>query len=154
MRLYAVTFNAVAVVAAQDLFALTATASMAFKVHYIELGQKTLTSWEAKEIQLRYMPAVVTTGSGGAAATPRPLNPSDVAATVTARTNDTALTTSSGTAYDMLDRDWEFLNGFIWMPAPEQRPIVKPGAAIVLRLPTAPSASMSSSGTIVFEELF
>lgn len=154
MRLYAVTFNAVSVVAPQDLFALTATANMALKIHYIELGQKTLTSWEAKEVRLRYLPSVVTSGSGGAAATPRPLNPSDVAATVTARTNDTVAATSSNTIYDMLDRDWEFLNGFFWMPAPEQRPIVKPGAAMVLNLPTAPTASMSTSGTIVFEELF
>lgn len=154
MRLYAVTFSAVAVVVAQDLFNLTATANMAFKIHYIELGQKTLTSWEAKEIRLRYMPAVVTAGSGGSAPTPRPINPSDVAATVTAHTNDTAGMTSSGTPYDMLARDWEFLNGFFWMPAPEQRPIVKPGAGIALELPTAPTASMTASGTIVFEELF
>lgn len=154
MRLYSVNFSAVSISAAQDIFSLLAGANMAFKVHYIELGQKTLTAWEAKEVNLSFLPSVVTQGSLGAVATPRPTNPDDAAATVVAHTNDTTVATSTGTTYNMLSRDWEFLNGFFWMPAPEQRPIVKPGAAMVLRLPTPPSAPMISSGTILFEELF
>lgn len=154
MRLYAVSFSAVAVSAAQDLIGLLATANMAFKVHYVELGQKTLTSWEAKEITLRRNPATATVGSGGSAATPRPFNPGDAAATVTARTNDTTAQTTSGTQAILLARDWEFLNGFFWMPAPEQRPIIKPSEGFAINLGTAPSGSMTASGTVWIEELF
>lgn len=154
MRLYSVSFSAVAITAAQDLFGLLATANMAFKVHYVELGQKTLTAWEAKEITLRRNPATATVGSGGAAATPRPFNPGDSAATVTARTNDTTPQTTSGTQANIIARDWEFLNGFFWMPAPEQRPIIKPSEGFAINLGTAPSGSMTASGTVWFEELF
>src|ERR1044071_994781 len=111
MRLYTVQFNNVSISAAQDLFGLLATANMAFKVHWIELGQKTLTSWEAKEVQLIRNPATVTVGSGGTAPTPQKVNNGDAAATVTARVNDTTSQTTSGTASTLWSREWEFLNG-------------------------------------------
>lgn len=154
MRLYSVAFKDVAVTAAQDLFGLLSTANMAFKVHAIELGQRTLATWEAKNVRLTRMPATATVGSGGAAGTLKPLNPSDVAATVTARINDTVAQTTSGTATDIFAREWEFLNGFFWLPAPEQRPIIRPSEGLVLRLDTAPSASMTASGYMLIEELF
>lgn len=154
MRLYTVSIDAVAVSAAQDLIGLLATASMAFKIHVIELGQKTLTTWEAKEIKLVRNPATATVGSGGSAATPRPLNPGDAAATVTARINDTTPQTTGGTQAILMSRTWEFLNGFFWMPAPEDRPIIKPSEGAALKLPTGPSGSMTVSGYMTIEELF
>lgn len=154
MRLYSLVFKDVAITAAQDLINLTATAGMAFKIHSIELGQRTLATWEAKNVRLTRNPATVTAGTGGAAGTLKPLNPSDVAATVTARTNDTTGQTTSGTATDIFAREWEFLNGFFWLPAPEQRPIIRPSEGVVLRLDTAPSASMTASGYMLIEELF
>lgn len=154
MRLYAVTMNAVAVSATQDLFNLTATANMAFKVHSIFLGQKTLTTAEMKQIKCQRMPATVTAGSGGSVATPRPLNNGDSAAVVTARINDTTGMTTSGTAVDLYDDVWHFLNGLFWMPAPEQRPIIAPSQGFTVNLPTAPSGAMTVSGTVVIEELF
>jgi hypothetical protein len=154
MRLYTVSFSNVAVVAAQDLFGLLAGASMAFKVHWIELGQKTLTSWEAKEVQLIRNPATATVGSGGSAPTVQRVNPGDAAATFTARANDTTAQTTSGTAQTLWSREWEFLNGFFWMPAPEERPVFAPGQGLRVALGTAPSASMTASGSIMIEELF
>ncbi len=70
-RLYAVTIDAVAVSAAQDLFGLLATAGMAFRVRELYLGQKTLTTAEMRQIACKRMPATATVGSGGSAATPR-----------------------------------------------------------------------------------
>lgn len=156
MRLYSAAFSAVAITAAQDLIGLLATSGMAFRVHSIELGQKTLTAWEAKEITLRINPATATVGSGGSAPTPRGIDAGGraVAATVTARANDTTPQTTSGTQQVIVARDWEFLNGFFWMPAPEQRPLIKPSEGFAINLGTAPSASMTASGVVVFEELF
>lgn len=154
MRMYSVAIDAVAVSAAQDLFGLLATSGMAFKLHCIELGQKTLTSWEAKEIKLVRNPATATVGSGGSAATPRPLNNGDAAATFTARINDTTPQTTGGTQQILFSRNWEFLNGFFWMPAPEDRPIIAPSQGLALKLPTAPSASMTVSGYMLVEELY
>lgn len=154
MRLYAIAFSDVAVSATQDLINITATANEALKIHYVEFGQKTLTSWEAKGLKLQRVPATVSAGSGGSALTPKPFNPGDAAATFTARANDTTAMTTSGSMELILARDWEFLNGFFWMPAPEQRPIIKPSQGFAINLPTAPSGSMTASGTVWVEELF
>jgi hypothetical protein len=153
MRLYTASFSDVAITAAQDLFGLLATAGMAFKIHCIELGQRSLTTWEAKPLKLVRNPSTATVGSGGSAPVVRRLNPSDAAATVTARANDTTGQTTSGTQEIILARDWEFLNGFFWLPAPEQRPIIRPSEGCALQLAVAPSASMTASGYIEFEEL-
>ena len=153
-RLYTVSIADVAVSASQDLINITSTSGMAFKLWRIELGQKTLTTWEAKGVTLKRFPATVTAGSGGSAATPRPVNAGDAAATVTARINDTTPMTTSGTAVTLLARDWEFLNGFIWVPMPDERPVFGPSTGCAINLPTAPSGSMTVSGFAVIEELY
>lgn len=153
-RLYTISIADVAVSAAQDLINITATANMAFKLWRIELGQKTLTNWEARGILVRRFPATVSAGSGGSAATPRPMSAGDPAATVTARINDTTPMTTSGTAVNLFARDWEFLNGFIWVPMPDERPVFGPSTGMSINLPTGPSASMTVSGFAVIEELY
>lgn len=154
MRLYAVTIGAVAVSATQDLINVTCTSGMAVRIHSLTLGQKTLTTWEGKEIKCLRMPATVTAGSGGSAATPRPLNNGDPAATFTARINDTTPMTTGGTAVTLYADVWHFLNGLLWMPAPEQRPVLAPSQGFAVNLPTAPSGSMTVSATLLVEELY
>jgi len=153
-RFYTVSIDAVAVSATQDLFGLLATSGMAFKVHSLYLGQKTLTTAEMKQITVRRNPATATVGSGGSAATPRPHVPGDAAATVTARINDTTPQTTNGTQAILYADVWHFLNGLIWMPAPEQRPIIKPSEGLAVNMATAPSGSMTVSGSLVIEELY
>lgn len=156
MKLYAVAFSAVAISAAQDLIGILSTSGMALKIHGMEFGQKTLTSWEAKQLELRINPATVTVGSGGSAVTPRGVNAGGraVAATFTARANDTTPQTTSGTQLLEQARDWEFLNGCFWMPKPLFEPIIKPSEGFAVNLGTAPSGSMTGSGVVYVEELF
>lgn len=153
-RLYTVSIDQVAVSAAQDLFGILATANMSLKIWRVELGQRTLTAWEAKPVKLIRNPSTATAGSGGSAPTPRPVNASDAAATFTCRINDTTAQTTNGTATVEYARDWEFLNGFIWVPLPDERPILKPSQGFGFNLPVAPSASMTVSGSMWVEELF
>lgn len=154
-RLYAVTIDAVAVSAAQDLFGLLATSGMAFKVHELYLGQKTLTTAEMRQVVCKRMPATATVGSGGSAATPRPVKSyTDVAATVTARINDTTPQTTSGTAQTVYSDDWYLSNqGLIWLPR-DNGPVIAPSQGFVVNMATAPSGSMTVNGTLIFEELF
>ena len=155
MRLYTVNFNNVSISASQDLFGILTTANMAIKLHWLELGQKTLTSWEAKEVQIIRNTGTVSAGSGGNAFTPSKVNPGDAAATATARINDTTSQSQTGGASTVLfSREWELLNGFFWMPAPEQRPIFGPSSGLQIKLGTGPSAAMTASGTAMFEELY
>lgn len=151
-RVYTIGFNAVTISAVQDLFSVAATTSMAFEVHWIQLGQVTQNTVGQARLRLRYLPATFTVGSGGAAATPKPINPDDAAATVTGRTNDTTQATTSGTAVDIPDV-WNLLNGYLWMPPVDDRPVIKPSAAFVLSLDSVLS-SLVCSGAMAFGELF
>ena len=153
-RMYSITFLDVSVSATQDLINITATAGMAFKIHRIELGQRTLTAWESKPVRLLRMPVTVTAGSGGAAVTPAKMNSGDAAATVTARANDTTAMTTSGSSSILMARDWEFLNGFLVVFTPDERPVIAVSQGVALNLPTAPSGATLASGTILIEELF
>jgi len=153
-RMYSVNFASVSVSAAQDLINITATSGMAFKIHRIEIGQTTLTSWAALPIKLIRLPATVTPGSGGSAVTPSKMNNGDAAATVTARSNDTTPATTNGTATILLAREWELLNGFLVVFTPDERPVIAPSQAVQLNLPSAPSSATTLSATVLIEELF
>lgn len=154
-RVYSVSSADVSVSATQDLLNLTATANMAFKLLRFECGQRSLaTTWEAKPIRFRRVPATVTAGSGGSAVTPRPYNNGDAAATVTARANDTTAMTSSGTIVDLLTDMFVFFNGFLWVSTPRDEIIIAPSQGLAINMPTAPSGATNISCTAVIEEMF
>ena len=122
----------------------------------ITLGQKIITSIEGRGVLVRHLAATVTASSGGVGAkTPQPLNPNDTAAVFTARVLDTSVATTSGASTIKHSDTWMFLNGYFfdWSDKPI---ICGPSEAIVVRLPTGPSAAMTSgaSGTAYVAELF
>ena len=154
MRIYTTQFAGVAVTAVQDLFALTATANMAIKIHEVVIGQITATVIGNLRISLKRLPSTVTAGSGGSTPTIIAINPSDASATTTVRANDTTQATTSGTAQILRSDIYNVLNGFIFLPPIEDRPIIKPSQAFIVSLDTAPGSSETMSGSIVWEELF
>jgi hypothetical protein len=152
-RIYTMGFNNVTLSAAQDLLALYAGSTKIFAVLSVNLGQVTGTSVANQRIRIRYLPTTVTSGSGGSAGTIKPIVPGDAAATVTGRINDTTQATTSGTAVDYWDDQWNTINGMLFVPPIPSRPFVCGlSGAIVVSLDTAP-ASLVSSGSITFEEL-
>ncbi len=152
-RVYTMEFSGVAVSAVQDLLAIYTGASKAIKVHEVVLGQVTATTIGNLAITLKRLLPTVTSGSGGTAGTIVPINPGDAAATVTGRTNDTGQATATTT--NIIRGDVvNVLNGYQYLPPPDDRPIVGLNEAFVVSLNTAPSAAETFSGTITFEELF
>lgn len=153
-RVYTATMADVAVTAAQDLFYLLAAAEKPIEIHSVQLSQKTLTAWEARGLLFLRVPATVTVGSGGSSITARPMLPNDTAASTTARINDTTSATSGGTIVNLLGDTFNVLNGFYWSPAgADDRIVIAGGSAFVVKLVTAPSASMTVSGSVTFSEL-
>jgi hypothetical protein len=145
--------DAVAVSATQDLFTIQAAAGVPLEIHAVNLSQKTLTAWEAKDVTFKYVPATVTL-TGGTAVTPTAMLPGDAAAGATCKVNSTTVATSGGTIRTILADDFNFLNGFYWSPAgDDDRIIIKGSDAWVMRLGTAPSGSMTCSGWVSFAEL-
>ncbi len=153
-RVYSIEFAGVAVSAVQDLLAIYTGASKAARLHSMVLGQITGTTVANLRVSLKRLPPTVTSGSGGTAPTPQLLNPGDAAATVTARANDTTQATTTGTVAVLVADVFNTINGWLFMPPPEDRPVVGLSSALVLSLDTAPGAAMTMSGTMTFEELF
>ena len=152
-RVYTVSFEGVSITAVQDLVTIF-TGVKAVKIHSAWLGQITATAVGNLNVSLRRLPATVTAGSAGTAPTPQPLNPGDAAATVTAHANDTTRSTTGGTisylAYDVCN----VINGYLFLPPAEDRPVIAPSQAFVFSLDTAPSGAETFSGGVTVEELF
>jgi hypothetical protein len=153
-RVYSVNFDGVSVSAVQDLIGVYAGASMAFEVHSITLGQITATAVGNLRIALKRLPATVTSGSGGSAVTPQKTNYGDAAATVTARSNDTTVATSSGAVSVVKPDVYNVINGYQWIFPHEDRPIFQPSQACILSLETAPGSAETMSAELVIAELF
>lgn len=158
-RGYAVEFHAVTISAQQTLFYIKPAADKICVIEHISLGVAGVqaNSGDAKEelldIELIYLPATVTAGSGGNSMTPNPKAVNDAAAGFTARINDTTKATTSGTAVNRLSDAWNTRIPYIWLPPPEDRDIVANAAAIILNLNSTPSASLTCNGTMSVREL-
>lgn len=154
MRIYTSQFNNVAITATQDLFNLSSTSSTAVKIHEVIVGQISATVIGNLRLSLKRLPATVTPGSGGGGALMQSINPGDIAALANVRVNDTTPATSSSATQIIRSDIYNVLNGFIYLPPIEDRPIIKPSQAFIVSLDTAPGSSETMSGTIVWEELF
>lgn len=153
-RPYSIEFTGVSVSAVQDLLTAYCGASMAIEVHGVVIGQITGTTVQNLKISIKRLPTTVTAGSGGSAPTPQPMMAGDVAATFTARTNDTVQATTNGTASLLHEDVFNTVNGYQFFFPPILQPTAKLSQAIVISLDTAPSSAMTMSGTLYVAELF
>lgn len=154
-RVYTVSFDNVAVTAVQDLFGLyVGTAPGSILLHEVRLGQISATTVGNLRVSIRRLPATVSSGSGGSAGTVQPRIFGDAAATMTARINDTTPATTGGTVQTMIADVFNVVNGWLYLPAPDDRILAQRTQAIIVSLLTAPLSSETMSGTAVVEEIF
>lgn len=152
-RVYAVTFSAVAVSAAQDLFEITPADDKPVEIVGIELGQSSDAGDAADELlQISIIRGHTTSGSGGSAPTPAPLNPNDTAAGFTAEVNNTTVA-STGTTTTLQTGCWNVRAGYInWFPE-GMRPTASQGNTTIVVRQTAPADAITMSGTLYVREL-
>lgn len=145
MRKYTVGVNAVAVTTAKDLIRISAPATMVLCVTRAWVTQSgNVTSEQARAIIQRASDA-----QSGTTETPDKLEVGDPAATFTC---ESITTDHTLTANPLEDEGFNWVSGFLWVPAPEERIWVPPSGRLVLRLPIAPSASKTvSAGFNVLE---
>ncbi len=153
-RHYAVTFENVAVTGAVDFFELQPADDRPVVIHALHLSQSTDVGDAAEEMmRVQILRGHTTSGSGGSAATPAPLNPIDTAAAFTAETNNTTIA-SAGTAVSLYSEAFNIRAGLAQVWPPELRPMAsQANTTIVVRLMAAPADSISFSGTLYVEEL-
>lgn len=147
------TVSAVATLsAAADLIAIY-TGARAVRLHGFTIGQTSSATVGNLAISVKRLGGTLVNGTGGSAPTPVPVQPNDVAATFTARANDTSQAT--GTATVVLLRDaYNPINGYLHLPPEDDRFVAGPGQILVISLDGAPSPGQSTLTTADVEELF
>ena len=154
-RMYTVSFENVAVTAAQDFFETTPAVDKPIAVHGLLLYQSTDVGDAAEEmLRLEIIRGHTTSGSGGTTPTPAPLDTNDtVAGDTTWEVNNTTIA-SVGTTAILYVHYFNIRGGFeFWYP-PEARPKATNGnTTLVVRLMAAPADSITMGGTLIYEEL-
>lgn len=152
-RIYTVSFNAVAVTAAQDFFEISPADDKPVEIiglflsQYSDAGdaQDELLSWSVVR-------GHTTSGSGGSAPTPRPVNPSDTAAGFTAEVNNTTIA-SAGTGVTLHADSFNVRAGLpLWLPETCEWGASQANTTIAVRLLAAPTDSLTMNGTLYVRE--
>lgn len=156
-RLYQVPIPSSAIAAQFDIFELLAAAEKPCDVHEIFLAQDTEAGDAQEEmltLTLKRASGSVTSGSGGTAPTPVPVEPDDAAAGLTAEVNNTTkLAVGTGTITAERYFAWNIRMPFHHIFTPESRPRIKGGERKVLELTKTQLDSVSMTGYVIVEEL-
>lgn len=152
-RIYTVSFTEVPVTAAVDVFELTAADDKPIEIVGLFLGQSSdFGDAQAENIPYSILRGHTTSGSGGTATTPRPLNASDSAAGFAAETNNTTAA-SAGTALLLHAGVFNVAVGeALWFPDGCQ-PSAPQASLLVVRLTNVPADSLDLSGTLYVREV-
>lgn len=152
-RLYRVTFSAVAVSAAQDLFQIKGASGKIIRIlnRWIGATDTTLPAGQMLQLRERFLPATVTDGSGGSTPTPAKTDPGDAAASFTALANNTTKATTSGTAIVLHETGVHIYNGFD--EDHDAPPVIGPSESYVFELLSTVSGTVHLSGGVLIEEI-
>ncbi len=142
---YIARMDNVAISTARTMIQINAPATRAVEIirAYVTFNSTTSTAIEAR------LKRVTTAGTGTAEAE-ESLIAGSVAAAATATTNHTA----EGTLGDELIREWvNYLNGFKYLPVPEERITIAPSGRLAMDFPTAPGAAVNITAGIIWGEI-
>jgi hypothetical protein len=160
-RIYAITYNGTITNAGgnSDLVSIQPADDKPVRLRGIVLSQTSEVGDAAEEnlrITVHRMGATFTVGSGGSAASAA-ASQEDSGDTwgFTARCNDTAVATTSGTDQIVSDLGWNERNTpfDFWYPDERFAPKAKQGEAIVVRMESTPADDFTGSFTFFVEEL-
>jgi len=155
-RVYTVSFAAVSMTAAQDLFEITPADDKPVEIIGLFLAQTGVADvGDAAEEMLRIeiIRGYTTGGSGGSAPTPVPTKHLDVAAGFTAEVNNTTVATT-GTAVIVHEDGFNVRAGYAnWWPDGTEPSASQTNTTIVVRLVAAPADAITISGTLYVREI-
>ena len=150
-RTYTAEFNAITVSVAQDLFELLAGANQTAKLVRLKLGQFTNAGDASAEIlPIQVGKYVGASGSGGTTPTAQLADQGDGATGATVEANNTTLAGSFTAQYSWTwntQIPWEY-----YEPDPAKQITLRPSTGLCFRLPNAPAAGISCSGSIQWTE--
>lgn len=147
MRVYSVTMNSVAVSTGKSLIRISAPATMVLVVLRAQLSQSESVASNQDRIILQRC----STDGTGTANTPEKAEVGGPAATFTAVTNLTAEPTLTTSPF--IDESFNWLNGWLYMPSPEERIWIPPSGRLVLRIPQTPAISLTMEAELIIGEV-
>lgn len=152
-RSYAVSFNAVAITAAQDLFEISPADDKPVRLLGLVIGQYSDVGDAASEnLNVSVIRGYTASGSGGSTPTPTPIDGIDTAAGFAAEANNTTVA-NTGTAVTLLSDVWNTQAGYqIWWPEGVQPQASQANTTIVVRI-TAPADSITANATLYVQEV-
>lgn len=150
MRVYNVQMVDTAVTAGITLVQLKAGSGSICRILRAWCSQRNLTGSAMQSIEIVRKSGAATVTSF----TPLLWDPGDAAANAVGGTSATGYNASGeGTDGDVLVSDaFNILNGWLWVPTPEERIIVPPSGIIGLKFPNAPGSSMTTRAGFIFGE--
>ncbi len=152
-RTYAVPFSAVAVTAAQDLWGITPADDKPIAIIGWSIGQSSDAGDAQDELlQLSWIRGFTSSGSGGSAPTPVPLDPADGAAGFTVEVNNTTVATTGSTTTPYTSTFNVRAGDIVWLP-PEAYIRAHQGNTTIVGRITAPADSLTMSGVAFVMEL-
>jgi hypothetical protein len=152
-RLYTVSFTAIAVTVAVDIFELTPADDKPIEIVGFFWGQSSdYGDAQAEILPYRVIRGFTSAGSGGATTTPRPLNRSGAASGFSAKTNNTTGATT-GTTVDLhADTINVQVGEKLWLPEGAEWEASQADTTLIVRLGAAPADSLTTSGTLYVRE--
>lgn len=153
-RTYKVTFENVAVSAAQDLVQIKGAAGKILKIKRVSVGatNTTLVTAQGLQIRCRFLPATVTDGSGGTVPTPQKMDPGDAAASFTTLVNNTSKASTSATPVVLEEAGVHIFAGHDLTFPVGTEPVVGPSESFVYELLSTVTGSTNMSGSVTVEE--
>ena len=153
-RVYAVPFEGVAVTVAVDFFEISPADDKPCKILGVFLSQSSDVGDAAEEIlRLEIIRGHTSSGSGGIAPTPTPLEPNDAAAGFAAEVNNTTIA-SAGSTVIAWAHAFNIRSGLeLWFPQGCEPKANQGNTTLVVRLMAAPADSLTMSGTLFVEEM-
>lgn len=153
-EIFTIVCKNVSVSAAQDVLSAKAASTKKLELLGVEMNANGQTTVGNYPIRLRYFPATVTAGTGGGSVTGQNVNPDGASAGFTARANDTTQSSTSGTAVDLVDTQFNPINGYYWEPpARGEPPKADLSTQFVLSLDANPGSTINVSATMWLKEI-
>lgn len=147
-RMLALTTAATTVTNVRDIFQIDPTAGI-IVLHSVSISQTSDfgdAEAEGLEIAISRVTDAVTDDVNAV-----PLDSGDAAESANLAVNET---TQLGTAQEFFHREsWNILTPFVFLPAPESRPVVAVGETLVIALEDAPADAIDYLATVVFEQI-
>lgn len=151
-RMYTVVIAGVASPAAAfDFFEFNPNSAKPIRLRRVRIAQTTEPTTEEEQLGITIIRAHSTSGSGGSATTPQPLNSTDTAAGVTAETMNTTKATG-GSPVTLMEDVMNIRIGYDIAFAPEEAPEAVNGERLVVTC-TAPADAITFRATAWVEEL-